>query len=329
MNQKQALFVLISIGTIFLFALAFMNYYVNPFSIYSTTAFKPLRMTHKTFKLWNLKSDDLKPEVLIVGSSRSFKVSPAYIQTKTGLTAYNAALSGWGPEYFFQVLNLATQHKKIRWLILGLDLKSMGEEELLAERFKRITGMVIKLFSYEQSKASLNLLYRVYVLDKPVISQYGSSWVWHKDGERNYGIEYEEKTKNTIHIAARKTASLYKAKYAHYKALSKEKMNYIKKVLQIAERENIEVSIFLTPLHPIALEELHAQGIIQKRHQETIDFFESLKKNYSFRFYDFITSESFGGAPTDFYDGEHTRKSLGDKVLDRIIPDCQICDIKS
>jgi hypothetical protein len=73
---------------------------VNPRGMYFTNSYAPHQLILREQKTRGYFQLAAPPDVVIMGSSRAFTLSPAYIHERTGLTAYNMAVEGGRIEDF-------------------------------------------------------------------------------------------------------------------------------------------------------------------------------------------------------------------------------------
>jgi hypothetical protein len=81
-------------AALLLAASAALNVVVNPFDIYESRWFEPIVLSTRRTKLTLYRERRPPPDVLLLGSSRSMTVDPAYIEERTARHAFNAAMHG-------------------------------------------------------------------------------------------------------------------------------------------------------------------------------------------------------------------------------------------
>ena len=67
---------------------------INPRGMYVNTAYKPHQLLLRESKTTGYLNLSTKPDIVIMGSSRAFTLSPDYITEHTGYSAYNMAIEG-------------------------------------------------------------------------------------------------------------------------------------------------------------------------------------------------------------------------------------------
>src|SRR5262245_53100923 len=74
-----------------LLLVAALNYLVNPLGMYPPRIYEPIVLHSRAEKMRLYRAARPRPEIVILGSSSSFAMSPAYIRERTGRTAFNAS----------------------------------------------------------------------------------------------------------------------------------------------------------------------------------------------------------------------------------------------
>src|SRR5262245_30097386 len=108
---------------VLLLAVAALNYLVNPMCLYSTKLAPPLAWNGRGIKAELLQARNPKPQVLVLGSSRSWKVAPAELEKLTGLPAFNMAVDGGMADDYYLLLRYAVEkaHVQPKIILIGVD----------------------------------------------------------------------------------------------------------------------------------------------------------------------------------------------------------------
>src|SRR5947209_13418256 len=115
----------VTLGALLL-AVAIFNYCMNPMALYETTLFPSLAWNARGIKPELLRRMQPKPEALILGSSRSWKISPAEVQRLTGLRTFNLAVDGGMAEDDYLLLQHAITRSQIKpkLILVGVDVET-------------------------------------------------------------------------------------------------------------------------------------------------------------------------------------------------------------
>ena len=156
------------------------NYVVNPVGLFPTRLIPPIVATTRLDKVRMWSAYTSPPQIVVMGSSRSFTMSPSYISRVTNKTAFNASVSGGTPRDFYAFIKYSLVHNgKPDTLILGLGLEQFQNTNLtenteagdpLADYIDepkadwiRIARDALSLVSFEHTQASARSLLSVFV----------------------------------------------------------------------------------------------------------------------------------------------------------------------
>jgi len=104
--------------------IAGLNYLVNPFGIYAPRFTEPIVLHSRAEKMALYRAFQPAPDIVVLGSSSSFSMPPAYIREITGRPAFNASLHGGVPEDYLAFLRyMASLDKVPKVLIVPLSVE--------------------------------------------------------------------------------------------------------------------------------------------------------------------------------------------------------------
>lgn len=299
-----------------LLAIVAMNLLVNPMGLYPLRLLSPVTWNVRAVKPELLRQAEPKPQVLILGSSRSMQISPAEVQKLTGLPAFNAAVESAMAEDDYAMLRYAVERAGLRprLVVLGIDVEAfhnrlpIEDQALEAEAFRGLlpgSGFsawkkFYKLFVVQQTRLSLRSL-SVQLTGRLPQRNY-----FDPDGYLHYG-EYERERASgryDLDSKVQRYVAQYVARTAGYTAVSTERRKYLEELLQYCQERGIKVVMWVTPLGPRLLETIGPRGYNQ-REREVLAMLQELGAKYGAAVYDFSSVENFGGDPNGFWDGAH------------------------
>lgn len=79
----------VAIVLLLLLVVSSINFYVNPYGYYGNNQLAAGTVSLSLYKLKHLKSDTVKPQAIIFGSSNALSMDPDWITSRTGLKTYN------------------------------------------------------------------------------------------------------------------------------------------------------------------------------------------------------------------------------------------------
>ncbi len=293
-----------------------MNFVVNPMGLYPPQLLPAVTWNMRVIKPELLQKARPKPQVLILGSSRSMQISPAEVEQLTGLPAFNAAVESAMAEDDYAMLRYAVERAGVtpKLVILGIDVEAfhnrlpIEDSALEAAAFRGLlpgSGFspwkkFYKLFVVQQTRLSLRSL-RV-----QLTGHFPQRLAFDPDGYLHYRDFERERASGHYDLDTKVQREIgeYVARTAGYTAISAERRRYLEQLLQYSHDHGIKVVMWVTPLGPRLLETLGARGYDQ-REREVLAMLHELGTKYGDRVFDFSSVEKFGGDPNGFWDGAH------------------------
>src|SRR6185295_7296351 len=98
-----------------------LNVLVDPLDVHGTRLLEPIVLGTRQTKLQLYRARQPRPEIVILGSSRAFRVDPAYVEERTGRSAFNAAVHAGSPRDFLAFAHcMAGEGSFPRTVVVGL-----------------------------------------------------------------------------------------------------------------------------------------------------------------------------------------------------------------
>jgi hypothetical protein len=297
------------------------NVVVDPFALAGTgvvpTAVEPDRST-KLDLLQHLKHG---PQLLILGDSRGRQAEPSFLHRRTGLTAFNAAVTGGSaPEAYVFVRFTAARfpHQKRRYIwFTDVGLASGIVQPQLAQdpRARRYLldaprfglGDVKAYLSTDATKASWR------VFDKCVLGTCHSRIHYNPDGSL---------TKQSLHYLPEHAKSLRRSvaarlaeARANHETLAQarrdladpRRFSYLRRMLTFMNRRGEAPVIVLNPIYPSVLAAQEQDGFPAQR--ATMEKVAQLKKQFRFVLVNCEDISKWGGTTTDWSNASHVNRS--------------------
>lgn len=318
-----------------------MNYVVNPHGKYDSNVLPSLVWTGRSDKATLLEELDEHPEVLVLGSSRTMKIDPEFIEEKTGLSSFNAAVNSANAEDYYTMLrySLDTLERKPKYIILGIDVEAFHNNTPFDDRLlfnktlskylnaqDRISfqEMFTSLLSYEETASSLVSLY--YKLNEyPNRSTY-----YDDDGFLHYTQKSGTVTDENYDSKIEDYIERYLARYEGYTQLSEKRKDYFEKFLTLADEENIQVIAFITTLHDDIIDGLKKTRNYDEVKKQLVTYLNDMdEQNTNFVYEDFDRVEKYDGILTAFYDGAHIHEKNANRITKRLLEKAVSDDFKS
>ena len=304
-------------------SVAVVNALVDPYGILGTGVFPTATTSDRSVKADLIEKLKQAPQLIVLGSSRSMRYDPEYLQQKTGLRTFNAGVNiiGGAADVWAMTNYLHDRfpqsHPRYLWLVdvetfTTTVKESLTAEPRLARYLDKTTGTAGRagselttigddlksLLSWATTRDSLRILAHQSTAS-------AKEQAFRRQFRPNGGIAAKtmspaERQHQTAESLARYTL-LYQTAYH---AIDPQAQRYVEQTLALLNQSGSEPLIVLTPLSPMFQQKLGPLGWYD-RHQQVVDFFSSLASRYRFTFADMTSVSTWSGSPTEFFDGVH------------------------
>lgn len=310
------------------------NFIVNPFANYPPTYIRPLVQQSRPAKVELLESQNPAPDGLILGSSRVLTLKPSQIEAVTRTRFLNLGVNSGAAEDFIAFIGLYQEQfgRYPKQIVIGLDIQSFSVNRPIDARF--LSNQALRPFAAEYIGWSDILeQYKGILSDSQLISSLRSltHWIsgkypasktsWNEDGTIAY-LSIEKSLQNgafDLEKEIAKTKHRHLGRFSQFDRLSEPRLKIIDKILQLAERENIELFLFISPLHPELLQELRVHTKYDERKQQLLERLSVMESRYGFSCLDLSEISSFGGTPDGFIDGIHYVEPNSSKIIAKLL----------
>ena len=339
MGRRAFWFVLVLVVVTFvvLAGVVTLNVIADPYGSVGTHIFPTVTTSDRTVKADRIEALKEPPQLVVLGSSRSMRYEPSYLEQKTGLRTFNAGVNGiggtadaWAMTQFIHEV-WPDAHPNYLWMV---DVESFVPFEVQARtanepRLAKYVGAatagkgIVELakaiwqnrtteFSLDTTKDSVRLLiykkeaknkqskYQKQILSDGVLKQR----LWSKK-------EWDRRFPNSV----QRYSDLYKNVYH---GLDPQSKAYFEKSLAFMNEQGATPLIVLTPINPKLRKVLGPLGWTV-RHKQVVAYIESLQSKYHFVFLDITDPSVFGFDPQQFYDGLHMTTINTEKAIDYIL----------
>lgn len=305
-----------------------VNYIVDPYSI---TKYNILNIKYKfarddrntKVKYFKTKSNI---DNILIGSSRVYSINPKIVDAMIGGKTYNFGVGTATVEDHLGIIKYLERNNKLpKRLIIGLDFYTFNKDLPLNKYFlrnkdlnflsfaKKNDDYLAKFFSVDSSFATFKTL-KNHLKKEPKKPRFDENgWGGYKKGYLDYSkIDLKKenlKTKKEILKIKEQYYSNYK-----YSSLDKKRTSYYLTIKEICERNNIELILFTTPLHPFLLKEIFTSNGTKKAMNEFITFFSSFDN-----FVNLYKDKEFYSKLKNFNGATHTTVNAGDVILKKVL----------
>lgn len=300
-----------------------MNLLVNPFGSYTSRLFDPIVVSSRRPKLSLYR--ERMPSVVVLGSSRSFTMEPAYIEARTSRPAFNAAVHGATTrDYLDLVRCFAAGPSFPSVVIVGLGVEQVlrlgrpveadeplaacaGQETASAPAFVNAHR---RLLTLEETWASMR------VLAMEVVGRPAPSHTFLADGMIRSSAYQPLEEALAISLAGGWRPSTFELDSLHPGALAQ-----VRQLLELCQARGAKVIVYLPPYHPRAVDRYRSESRFESLRAQLLAQLAAWAKRYPLRFHDFTELSRFAGQPDMFYDASHPREDACRLMLDIMLAD--------
>jgi len=314
--------------------MATVNFVVNPYGTSPSRYFSPYSWNVRQAKVTQLQQLPSVPQLLILGSSRSFSLSPAYVRLRTGLVSYNASVTSGRMIDFLAflrfTLSLPTAYR-LKVVVLGLDAGSFWPD-IVTPMELRATPSLFRYGSAEQSRFSDEFSERFRIIAFSQFLDSLRSIAQARTGrppnltvEPDGVVRFEERERQIregqydLDSAIDEELPYLRESYGRRWAFSPVHISRFRQIAQLCDQHGIRLVVWLSPEHPRAVAALRDLGWEQDRSQ-VLDLLRAQRASgLRFDLYDFSTIDRFQGTPDGFINATHVRQSNAEKILERLL----------
>jgi hypothetical protein len=324
-NARNASSPLLGFVLLGVLLLAGFNYTINPFGIYPPKFYDPIVLTSRREKVRLYAAYNPPPEVVILGTSRSFTMPPAYIEELTGASAFNASFHGGQTRDFLAFTRYMVERgHPPELVILPLSPESFSFEDPPAPEpeeplrdyieetnsIQRELDKIYALFGITQTNASFELL-RVEARGRGV-----PHYEFGPDGQAKFNIPYPLDEMVKIYLEGPWDVAFWQDR-----ELIPIGVSNFEEFLRLCEQNRIAVIGYMPPFHPDAVALYNSSSDFPALKAELGALAEGWEREYKFTFHDFSELDSFGGTAWMFHDAVHPTAEASRLMLDIMLAD--------
>ena len=307
------------------------NVVVDPFALVGTGVVPTAVEPDRSIKLDLLQKLKRGPQILILGDSRGRQAEPSFLHRLTGLSAFNAAVTGGSaPEAWVFVRSAGDRfpHQKRRYIwfvstgLAGTVVLPQLAQDPRARRYL-LGGTSFGLadvktyLSTDATKASWR------VFRKCVLGHCRSHIAYHADGSlTNQSLHYLPEHAKSLRQAVAKEIEQARA---HRPTLAQARADinapgrffYFDRMLEFMNRRGEVPVIVLNPVYPSVLAELDKNGYPGRR--ATLEKVAQLHKRFRFVLVDCQDIRKWGGTAGDWSNATHVNRANMRRMLRYVV----------
>ncbi len=330
--------VLLAAAVLTTLAVGTLNVLADPYGTLGTSLLPTVTGSDRTVKADAIEALDAPPELVVLGSSRSMRYEPAYLEEKTGLRTFNAGVNGIGgtadawamtqlihdtfpdarPSYFwlldvesFVPFEVGDRTAGEPRLARYIDQARAGEGA--GQLARAIAENRSTVFSLATAKDSARVIaYRNAA--KRTQNRYRTRIAG--DGTLKERPHTEAEWKRRYPQSVRRYTELYSDVYTD--GLDPDAQSYVERTLRFMNRRGATPVIVLTPINPKLLAEVEPLGW-RERHGQVLACLEALQAEYDFVLVDITDPARFGADPIEYHDGVHLTSANTRRAIDHVL----------
>ncbi len=274
-------------------------------------------------------------EGLILGSSRSMKLSCAELQKSTGLRWFNFSVDSARTEDYLAIYRWTrASDAKLKALVIGLDVEALHDLNELDDRLKSNPALMAVLDDarpsvYSRTSDFLGLMKTVFsrYFAQDVLRSVRAAFVrlpasstFDSDGFLHYIQWEDERAAGTFDLRKNleKSRAEYRQRFIEMQGLSVRRRAHVERLIKEVQQDNVQVVLWITPVHTDLAAFLDRTTGYSKRLEETRLFAVRLQVEYGLPVLDFSTPSTFGATDAGWYDGGHMDEDNALLVVDRL-----------
>lgn len=322
--QETKFVVFFLLSTIaFSITILILSILIDPRGLFGTNLVKPITLTNRTEKMKSMAEQKMPLDILIFGSSRLFKMDPLLIEQLSGLKTYNASVSYARPEEHWSMLQYILNETAVRpkIILVGLHHAEFNNDPTEAQtimspllrKYLPISRVQVALTAVKILKDSFSPLY----LRDMFLAIFWST-VKHPEEQVTFDSNgYQNFDKNR----AKNFARINQPPLALFNtdgSLHPERKVYFKQFADLANKSNLQVIVFITPMPEEVIKQLTEQTTYETMRKNLLSFLGELAAQNKIILYDFSRIQNFNGLEDGFDDSTHPSYQNMDLIAKKI-----------
>lgn len=300
---------------------------VDPYNIFGLNIFRPILLTNRSEKMKLLQNAEIKPEAIILGSSRVFKMDPAKVENLTGLKTFNASVSYARPEDHLALAKYIVKDLGItpKIFIVGLNVGEFNNDKIDSQTINNPSlrkylninkkTLILTLLSTFKERFNANYLRDIFI-----------TIFWNSHGFPNPVITFDENGGEVFDRNKRPdpkdieiTENIAYDLFKDLPSLSSERKYYFEEFLEFAKENKIRVKALILPLPSSIQKKLEKGTEYKKVSKELLEQMRLWEENFGIKVFDFSGVEKFGGLEDDFDDSTHPSHKNIDLMTEKML----------
>ena len=317
MSPLRPVATLLGRAGLLLATVAALNVVVDPFGAHGTSLLDPIVLSSRRPKLHLYRRASPPPEVVVLGSSRSFEMEPSAIERSLGRPAFNAAVQAAVPQDYEDFASCFEQMGRFpAVLILGLGIEQMlagdgapGEPDDPLAACRPSTGRVPRsllalesTLTLQETQGSVRSLLLQARGHREPMTVFGSDGARLRATAGSFDLDRALEDS----LAGSWSPRCFAAEF-----LAPSSSAHLARLFEACRRHQARVVVYLPPYHPRALRRYRAESHFDSLHAQILRQLADWQRRYAIHVHDFTEVAAFGGTADMFYDASHPSEEAG------------------
>jgi hypothetical protein len=285
----------------------------------STCQPKNVYSSARYMKLVLYETLEYQPDIIILGSSRAYTMSPAYIEELTGAKGFNMSIQGGSFLDTFVYARYIIEHQKEslpRLLLVEFQLQTINQEYLVDD-----TPLALWQYIPDNKYFKPDLIFCDTTFDPLLNENFRDDLVWIFEPD---GTAYHRPlTARQYNLALNRQIDNLKTG-AMCEALAPTSLEYIEKLVALAEENNISLVFYRPPFNKLLSDTFKDDPDYATCGELTNAYMQTLDEQHENVFYmDLSGQEQISGNADGYYDGTHFKPDSSRALVDLLLPAIQ------
>lgn len=271
---------------------------------------------NRTNKFRDLDKNKNKYEAFILGSSRGMQLQPFIVQKATGLKTFNYSVFTANPQDYLAITRFIMQVQKPKLIWINLDFFALNKNMKTVQKLfnSPLKDYLIKVNKKQDDSKFIYFITKYYSFD----ALKDSITVLKKNIKGDIKKHYKEDGENlTVYQDKLKYKILqeyWNKEYLNYE-ISQERLDMLKEIKRICEKNNIKLIVSLSPVSYPHLEKIKSDALLYEKSKE-------VKKELCHIFgtyIDFFNDDIFLYSQAKYWiDSVHPSTIMGKKITQEV-----------
>jgi hypothetical protein len=247
-------------------------------------------------------------EGLVIGSSRSMRVSPTYLSGSTGLRFFNFGVDDARAEDILAIVRWSRAHGATpRLAIIGLDIEALHDDDEPDPEFLTDAQFRGSVSGYDDVETTIKTYKSMFTIWYAIDTLTSLRVFLRHDRRPRYHFEADGHLRDETIDALRAKGEpvfadhldncidVYMRRFARMTKLSARRRGYVEQAVAEIHKAGGRSLVWITPLHPVAIARLEAATKYRQLHEEAAAFLAQLRSVPGVETLDLSDPDLFGG----------------------------------